>query len=110
METVMGVSDGRQMRKKASNDSRTVLEVVMYFHMLWFSLQQVILAMALIIWLLRPFPAFYGVAVLLILIQLRSFLIGHMRIIPELATSRTNERVNVVPAVIKSIKIVELYA
>lgn len=99
-----------QIQNLMSNDSRTVAEVVLYFHMLWSSMEQVILAMVLLIQLLGPIPAFSGVAVLLIFIPLQSFLIGRIRIIREIASSCTDERVKVVSEVIKGIKLVKLYA
>lgn len=93
--------------ENVSTDSRTVSEVVSYFHMLWSSLQQVILSMVLLIRLLCPFQAFSGVTVPLIIIPLQSFLIGRMRIIRKLASSRTDKRVKVVSEIIRSIKLVD---
>ncbi len=99
-----------QIQNLMSNDSRTVAEVVLYIHMLWSSLEQVTIAIVLLIQLLGFLPAFSGVVFLLFVIPLQSFLISNIRDLREKASGCTDQRVKVISEVIKGIKLVKLYA
>lgn len=93
-----------------SNDSRAVAEVVLYIHMLWSSLEQVVVAMVLLIQLLGVIPAVGGVLFLLMVIPVQYYLIANLRVAREKASSHTDDRVKIVSEAIKGIKLVKLYA
>lgn len=93
-----------------SNDARSVAEVVQYIHMLWSSLEQVTIAMVLLVQLLGWLPTFAGVIFIVGALPLQSFLVARVKSLRELASSHTDDRVKVVSETIKGIKLVKLYA
>lgn len=99
-----------QIQNLMSNDSRAVAEVVLYLHMLWSSIEQITVAMILIVQLLGLIPTLSGVLFLLFAVPVQSFLVAAVRNCRERASSHTDERVKIVSELIKGIKLVKLYA
>lgn len=93
-----------------SNDSRAVAEVVLYLHMMWSSLEQISVAMILIVNLLGLIPTISGVVFMILAIPIQSFLVSMVKSCREKASAHTDERVKVMTEVIKGIKLIKLYA
>lgn len=99
-----------QIQNLMSTDSRTVSDVVLYIHMLWSSLEQIIVAMVLLVTLLGWTPTIAGILFIIATMPVQAYLVSTMKALRERASYRTDERVKAVSEAIKGIKLVKLYA
>lgn len=99
-----------QIQNLMSNDSRTVAEVIPYIHMLWSAMEQVVVAMILLVNLLGLVPTLAGVLFIASAIPFQSILAAKIKNLRESASYHTDDRVKVLSEVIKGIKLVKLYA
>lgn len=99
-----------QIQNLMSNDSRTVAEVIPYIHMLWSAIEQVIVAMMLLINLLGLAPTLAGIIFIASAIPFQSILAAKIKNLRESASYHTDDRVKVLSEVVKGIKLVKLYA
>lgn len=99
-----------QIQNLMSTDSRTVADVVLYIHMLWSSVEQIIVSMFLLVSLLGWFATLAGVSFIILSIPLQAVLVSAIKRLREAASYRTDERVKLVSEAIKGIKLVKLYA
>lgn len=99
-----------QIQNLMSNDSRTVAEVIPYIHMLWSAIEQVVIAMVLLIGLLGIIPTLAGVLFILSAIPFQSIVAKKIKSLRESASYFTDDRVKVLSEVVKGIKLVKLYA
>eukprot|EP00178_Gracilaria_changii_P002467 TRINITY_DN1365_c0_g1_i1.p1 TRINITY_DN1365_c0_g1~~TRINITY_DN1365_c0_g1_i1.p1 ORF type:complete len:1373 (-),score=181.48 TRINITY_DN1365_c0_g1_i1:480-4598(-) len=99
-----------QIQNLMSNDSRMVADVVLYLHMVWSSVEQISVAMVLLVQLLGWGPTAAGVLFIITSMFIQSKLVGAIKSYREKASARTDERVKFVAEAIKGIKLVKLYA
>lgn len=99
-----------QIQNLMSTDSRTVADVVLYIHMLWSSLEQILVAMILLVNLMGGIPTMAGVLFILATMPVQAMLVAAIKSLREQASSRTDERVKSVAEGISGIKLIKLYA
>lgn len=99
-----------QIQNLMSNDSRAVSDVVLYIHMLWSSVFQVVIAVALLVGLLGWLPTLAGIGCILASMPLQARLVGIVKRLRERASAQTDERVKAVSEAVRGIKLVKLYA
>lgn len=99
-----------QIQNLMSTDSRTISEFMLYIHMLWSALEQVLIAMLLLVNLVGPLPTFAGIIFIVISVPLQGVLMAAIKSLRGKASHHTDERVKNIAEAIKSIKLVKLYA
>ncbi|CAN8073100.1 unnamed protein product [Agarophyton chilense] len=93
-----------------STDCRIVSSVAIYMHELWAAMLQVCVTLVLLVQLLGWVPTASCLSLVLLGIPLQSYIIQKTTKLAKSVSHMTDQRVNIISEVIKSIKLIKLYA
>jgi ATP-binding cassette, subfamily C (CFTR/MRP), member 1 len=93
-----------------ATDARVLADLTLYLNTLWSGVEQIFVALAMLIGLLGWFPTLSGVMVVVCSIPVQGRLVGIVKYTRERASAWTDERVKIVSEAISGIRVVKLYA